>query len=983
MADGKVTIETDVDPSGAEKGVSKLGANLKKVGSVAAKGVVAGLAAVGTATVGAGVAMVNGAKQTAAYGDRVDKLSQKIGMSASSFQKWDFVLQQNGTSIDGLQMAMKTLSNAAQSNNKAFAQLGISQKELKNSSPEELFDKTISKLQDMESGTERTALASKLLGRSATELAPLLNQSAKDTEALKKQAEDYGLVMSDKAVKASAAFSDSLNLMQQTATGMKNRMMAEFLPALTQVTDGLGLLFKGDMSGVDKINEGISSVTDKVMELMPTVMQVSGNIIMSLANGIISNLPQLANQGLLIISQLANGILSALPQIFPVAVTLITSLTQTIISMLPQLLELGIQLLVELIKGITSSTPMLIDTIIDATLGLIDAILDNLPLILDAGLQLIIGLGEGLIKAIPKLLEKAPIIIDNVVQSLTKMIPILVETGIMLFTSLIQNLPTIIKSITSAIPTIVNSICDNLDTLVPLLVDAGVQLFIALVKNLPLIIATLIVAVGSIVTSIVSSLIKAIPKLADTGLTLLKSIGSKIGECASWIGGKMKEIVLAMKNAIVNKVKEFKTIGKNIVDGVWEGIKGMKDKITKNVKNFFGGIVDGVKKTLKIHSPSRIFRDEIGKMMAEGVIVGIKSKYGKAKKTASQLATLMYEAAKSKLDYFTKYNDLSLANEVSYWAKIVSSTKKGTQGYKDAMLEYKNAKNELNTQLKQAEQDYANKVSNVKESLIKDIQAVTDAYDSAVTKRKESILGSMDLFKEFTSEADNTSETLLTNLQGQVNALAEWDLMLDNIANRGVDTKFVEELQAMGPSVLADLKQINAMTDEQLNQYVELWNRKSQLAEGRAVEELEGYRQECESQIEQLIKDANANLNQLEKDFNATLKSLGVSTSDKSVSIGKSIVKGLKEGIQSQQSELDAFLNTFFGNITARAQNALSSITGAFNSAVNASANSGNSKLNNTIHNSSVVNNQTINVNQKVSTPDEIVRAVRLEERYA
>ena len=91
----------------------------------------------------------------------------------------------------------------------------------------------------------------------------------------------------------------------------------------------------------------------------------------------------------------------------------------------------------------------------------------------------------------------------------------------------------------------------------------------------------------------------------------------------------------------------------------------------------------------------------------------------------------------------------------------------------------------------------------------------------------------------------------------------------------------------------------------------------------------------------------------------------------------------MKEGIQSQQSELDAFLNTFFGNITARAQNALSSITGAFNSAVNASANSSNSKLNNTIHNSSVVNNQTINVNQKVSTPDEIVRAVRLEERYA
>ena len=91
----------------------------------------------------------------------------------------------------------------------------------------------------------------------------------------------------------------------------------------------------------------------------------------------------------------------------------------------------------------------------------------------------------------------------------------------------------------------------------------------------------------------------------------------------------------------------------------------------------------------------------------------------------------------------------------------------------------------------------------------------------------------------------------------------------------------------------------------------------------------------------------------------------------------------MKEGIQSQQSELDAFLNAFFGNITARAQSALSSITGAFNSAANASANSSADKLNNTIHNSSVVNNQVINVNQQVATPDELARAVRLEERYA
>ena len=126
----------------------------------------------------------------------------------------------------------------------------------------------------------------------------------------------------------------------------------------------------------------------------------------------------------------------------------------------------------------------------------------------------------------------------------------------------------------------------------------------------------------------------------------------------------MKEIIIAIKNAIVSRVKEVISIGKNIIEGVWNGIKGMKDKITKNVKNFFSGIVDGVKDKLGIHSPSRVFRDAIGKMIGEGVIVGIKAKYAKAKKTASQLATLIYEAAKNKLDTYKKYNDMTLANEV-------------------------------------------------------------------------------------------------------------------------------------------------------------------------------------------------------------------------------------------------------------------------------------------------------------------------------
>ena len=141
---------------------------MSKLGGIA-KGVMTGAAiavtAVTTAIVGTTTALVSGAKETAAYGDNIDKMSQKIGMSAESYQKWDFVLQQNGASIDGLQTSMKTLSSAADSGSEAFDRLGISQEEVASSSPEELFEKTITALQGMEEGTERTRSEERRVGK--------------------------------------------------------------------------------------------------------------------------------------------------------------------------------------------------------------------------------------------------------------------------------------------------------------------------------------------------------------------------------------------------------------------------------------------------------------------------------------------------------------------------------------------------------------------------------------------------------------------------------------------------------------------------------------------------------------------------------------------------------------------------------------------------------------------------------------------------
>lgn len=88
-----------------------------------------------------------------------------------------------------------------------------------------------------------------------------------------------------------------------------------------------------------------------------------------------------------------------------------------------------------------------------------------------------------------------------------------------------------------------------------------------------------------------------------------------------------------LKTSLQNLPSQMMTIGRDIVRGVWQGIVNMKNTFMNNVKSFFGGIVDGAKSALGIHSPSREMRDEVGKWIPAGVEVGIKREMPKLNET--------------------------------------------------------------------------------------------------------------------------------------------------------------------------------------------------------------------------------------------------------------------------------------------------------------------------------------------------------------
>ena len=459
MEGAQQTITNELTQAASSPNVGNAGrtAGSNFVGGLGKGLAVAGAATamVGAAAIKAGDAFADAAGEVAAYGDNIDKMSQRLGLSYEGFQKWDYILGQSGVDISSMQAGLKTLTNqmddamsGSADAQARFEALGLSIEDISNMSREEVFEAVISGFQQMEDSTERAALANDLFGRSGQALTPLFNTSIEDTQALAQAAEDLGMIMSDDAVRASADYQDALDTMQRSMNGLKNNMMGNFLPGITSVMDGLSALFTGDGdSGVAKITEGIDMIVEQMTANFPKILEVGMNIVQSLAQAVMDNLPALADAALQLVGTIASFILENLPT----------------------LIEVGLNMLMTLADGIIQNLPTIIPAVIDVVLTIVDKLTDpdTIVRLIEAALQIIIALAEGLLKALPTLIEKAPVIIMNLLEALVKAVPVLLEAAVEIIATLgegiLNGLTTVAQWGADIIQTIKDSIMEKIE----------------------------------------------------------------------------------------------------------------------------------------------------------------------------------------------------------------------------------------------------------------------------------------------------------------------------------------------------------------------------------------------------------------------------------------------------------------------------------------------------------------------------------------
>lgn len=337
----------------------------------------------------------------------------------------------------------------------------------------------------------------------------------------------------------------------------------------------------------------------------------------SVAGKAITALTQL---GVSFMDNLAKGITNGTQQFISKGLSALTNFTANLRSNAGKLVDSGLHLMLNLAKGIANAMPDIIKNVPEIVINIAGVINDNAPKILVAGVKLIAILIKGLIQAIPTLIASIPQIIVAMVNvftaynwlSLGKSLITGIKNGIVAAKS------TAVEAMTNTYNGLLNAI-KNLPSKLKGLGENGLK------------------EMGNGITGKLSGLKTTAGKILTNIIEAVKNLPKELSKKAT---SAIRDMKTTFKNV------DWGSVGMNVVKGIAKGVgdfawilvdkmTGLAQKAWEGVKDFFG-----------IHSPSRLMRDTVGKMIPAGITVGLEKAFPYTLKTlmnqSEQLANVPF-----------------------------------------------------------------------------------------------------------------------------------------------------------------------------------------------------------------------------------------------------------------------------------------------------------------------------------------------------
>ena len=358
------------------------------------------------------------------------------------------------------------------------------------------------------------------------------------------------------------------------------------------------------------------------------------------------------------------------------------------------LIENFVESILTFADNIVPRIEIVMDGLVNLILGMADTLL---PKVLDIAVNLVQNLITGISNNVGSLMATINQMISTILNALIQMLPQILQTGIQVIVSLItgiaQSLPTLIPQIVEAVLLMVETLLDNID----LIIDAGIQLIIGLADGLIEALPLLIDKIPIIIDKLINAIVNNLPKIIEMGITLIVKLAEGLIKAIPQLVSKIPQIITSLINGIkeyyskifsiggelLDKVKDgilagiskIKDVGKQLVQGLWNGINNAKDWVLDKIKGFGKSILNGIKSFFGIHSPSTLFRDEIGSNLALGIGEGFEDEM-------NNVSDLMEDAIPKDFDVGvnTNYDGLDIENNSYSKDVLISAFREALDG---------------------------------------------------------------------------------------------------------------------------------------------------------------------------------------------------------------------------------------------------------------------------------------------------------------
>lgn len=409
----------------------------------------------GAAIVGAAAtvttALVGVATSTATTCDTIDKASQRVGISAESYQKLAYAADLSGVSTSNLEAAAKKLAA---------------------NQPGAALDETLIKLAGITDESKRAEEAEKLFGKSAYNLTPLLNAGSDGIKSMMSECESLGLVMSNDTVAAGAQFNDTVTKIKDSVGALKNNLGAELLP----VVNTIGNLILENMPKIQGLVSELSPILTSMLNgMLPPLISLASSLlppIMELLGSIIPVISDIAQALMPVIIDLLNMLLPPIVQIVQMILPLLISLIEPLLPLLQpiiQLLQPLIDLLMEVITPCVELINMVLPPLISILANIINAILPALKTALTFTASVMSGEFNGAFKSVSQIVNNTKNIFSNIISFVKN-----VFTGnwrgawqnvVNIFASIWSNLKAVVKAPLNTVIGMINGFIRGLNKL--------------------------------------------------------------------------------------------------------------------------------------------------------------------------------------------------------------------------------------------------------------------------------------------------------------------------------------------------------------------------------------------------------------------------------------------------------------------------------------------------------------------------------------